>query len=147
MQLENQIDSQFVSEDVDTLAAFSARLSDDQTFSQGEVLQFDVTLSNLGGYYQADNGVFICPYHGTYAFSVSILTTRSGFASGALYIDGTRYTTAWAHVAESTHSHASNMVVATCPDGGQVYVQPEGDSSVRGDQYSAFAGFLLQRYD
>ena len=103
-------------------------------------------MANLGGYYQADNGVFICPYSGTYAFSFSFLSTEGDQAAGALYIDGTVYARAWGDDPE-TYSHASNMFVASCSAGGQVYVQPEGDSSVRGDQYSAFAGFLLQRYD
>ena len=149
MKLANELilHELFVSEDVETVAAFSARSSADQTLLSGEVLQFDVTLSNMGGYYQADNGVFICPYHGTYAFSVSILTTPGDFAGGALYIDGLLYTIAWAHVAAGTYSHASNMFVASCAAGGQVYVQSPGDTSVRGEHYSAFAGFLLQRYD
>ena len=140
---------QFVSEDVETVAAFSATSADDQTLSQGEVLQFDVTLGNLGGYYQADNGVFICPYSGTYVFSVSVLTTRGDFAAGALYIDGALHVIAWADDAESTHSHASNMVVAPCTAGGQVYVEAVdyGTSSFRQYHYTIFAGFLLQRYE
>ena len=130
------------------MAAFSATPSTDQTLLPGEVVQFDVTLSNLGGYYQADNGVFICPYSGTYAFSVSILTTVGDFASGELYIDGTLYTTAWADDDESTNSHASNMFVASCAAGGQVYVQTYSSSSTfHANYHTVFAGFLIQRYE
>ena len=113
----------------------------------GEVVQFDVTLANLGGYYQADNGVFICPYSGTYAFSVNILNVSGDLAAADLYIDGTRYVRVYCQN-DNRHSEASTMFVGSCSAGGQVYVQAEwGESSVRGDSFSAFAGFLLQRYD
>ena len=115
--------------------------------SVGEVLNFDFTLSNLGGYYQADNGVFICPYSGTYAFSVNILNVKWQLAAADFYIDGTRYVGVWCQD-DNRHSEASTMFVGSCSAGGQVYVQAEwGESSVRGDSLSAFAGFLLQRYD
>ena len=128
------------------MAAFSARSSAAQTLQDGDVLQFDVAMANLGGYYQADNGVFICPYHGTYTFSFSFLTTEGDQAAGALYIDGSLYVRAWGDDPE-TWSHGSNMFVASCSAGSQVYVQAYGASSFLASHYTVFAGFLLQRYE
>ena len=128
------------------VAAFSATLSADQMLSVGEVLNFDFTLTNQGGYYQADNGVFICPYSGTYAFSFSFLTTEGDQAAGALYIDGSLYVRAWGDDPE-TWSHGSNMFVASCSAGSQVYVQAYGASSFLASHYTVFTGFLLQRYE
>ena len=103
-------------------------------------------MANLGGYYQADNGVFICPYSGTYAFSFSFLSTEGDQAAGALYIDGTQYARAWGDDPE-TWSHGSNMFVASCSAGSQVYVQAYGASSFLASYYTVFAGFILQRYE
>ena len=128
------------------MPAFMARKTADRTYSPGELIQFDDEISDLGGYHQADNGVFICPHDGIYVFSVHIFTMPGQFASGMFYIDGTAYTSAWA-AQNAGGTGVSTAYVGWCSAGSQAYVEAEGgtESHVRGGRHTVFTGFLLKQ--
>ena len=129
------------------MPAFSARPSEDREHVTGELMQFDVAISNLGGYYQADNSVFICPFDGVYVFSLNALSQPGYLLDNRLYIDNQNYVNAWADNVDGAFNQASNMYVGFCAAGSQAWAKVNSASRSRGSRSTVFSWFLLQRYD
>ena len=134
-------------EDLETVPAFSAHPSANHEHVAGELVQFDVAISNLGGYYQPDNSVFICPFDGVYVFSLNALSQVGYLLASSIYIDNQAYVATWADNVDGANSQASNMYVGFCAAGSQAWAQVNGASRSRGNPNTVFAGFLLQRYE
>ena len=134
-------------EDLETVPAFSAHPSANHEHVAGELVQFDVAISNLGGYYQPDNSVFICPFDGVYVFSLNTLSQSGYLLALDMYIDNQVYVYTFADNVDGVYNQASNMYVGFCAAGSQTWAKVTAASRCHGNPNTVFSGFLLQRYE
>ena len=52
---------------------FSAYATTDRPYDDGDVVQFDAIVSNIGNHYSPDTYKFTCPYNGLYLFNVNFV--------------------------------------------------------------------------
>ena len=58
-------------EPIESAVGFTAELSQPVELFPGSRMIFDTVISNFGGFYSSDDGVFRCPDNGIYSFVVS----------------------------------------------------------------------------
>ena len=112
-----------LTEDYDTVPAFTCRLSGDEIFQDNELISFDLELTNQGGYYQTDNSIFICPYDGVYAFFLNTLSQNGYLLTLQLFINDQQYFGTYADNVSGAFNQASNTFVGFCGAGSQVWVR------------------------
>ena len=126
---------------VSTQVAFTASAAGG-TQTDGGIITFDNVITNFGSSYDGIN-TFTCPADGIYAFTVTHMGQEESVdAMWFIMVDGVSTVLTKAHVG-MIHNQASNLVVAFCSAGGQVYVQSASAAYVWGTVESTFSGFLI----
>lgn len=75
-----------------TYIAFSAHRSDTEQVEPGERIIYNSVRMNVGGAYDAGNGVFTCPINGYYFFSITSFSLVSRYNCLSIDSNLMRYT-------------------------------------------------------
>ena len=135
--------------------AFSATVAESAEYGAGDVAQFGVVLSNVGGAYDSSTGVFTCPNTGLYAFYVSVYTAATQQFQGLLLHDavsGNDVTPLHVNVDMQNRNIAgrqsSNLQTIVCAAGDTVHVEVEGSGQIlfAGYPFPTFSGYILQEF-
>ena len=109
-------------------AAFSAYSSTTTEYDDGQIVQFDTIVTNIGSSYDSDLSIFLCPTDGIYLFTVS-LQTRAGWAmNGMITKEGS-------HLLKSRSDNENDVqgsvvVVTECLASEKIWVQSVVKSSI-----------------
>ena len=123
---------------------FSAYATAIRSYNDGQMVQFDSVVINMGAHYDPSTSVFTCPVSGYYLLSLHV---RS-IGDEVMYADIVTGGTVVAGVAaDRDYDSASNTVVVYCAEGADVFVRARSSGCVlQGDAtfaYSMFTGTLL----
>lgn len=99
-------------------------MSETAAYNEGELIVFPIARTNIGGHYNPDRSVFICPYQGTYVFYVNVKATTDGPSMGVdIMVNDVLYGVALADNVSAAYNTASNMAVVACEPGYVVWIQ------------------------
>ena len=125
-----------------TGADFTACPSVSINYSPGTIIQFDDVLTNIGGFFNADTGIFTCPVDGLYYFFVSLFSDNDINITGALYVDGTMKVEM--HSTNYGGNHGVTSLVTECYMFQAVWVECYGDGgTIPGSRRTSFSGLIL----
>jgi predicted metalloprotease len=131
--------------------AFSAGASSGSVYRAHTNFIFNSIITNSGGQYNKQTGIFICPVDGTYLFSFTLADwlslTQSGMPAQAnLYVGKKRITYAYTYV-KKDYVWVTKTVVVPCKKGQQVRVQTQSECELasKGKHSSTFSGVLLHQ--
>lgn len=131
----------------DEVVSFSAYVSTGYVnYDTSTTIVFDKEVSDIGGYYNHQVGVFTCPLAGMYLFHVSVHTGTSSTSyrvEAEIQVAGEGLV----DVAVIGYGNAANSVVTFCDATNQVSVRSlYSQSRIHGTddrRYSSFSGTLL----
>ncbi|KAH3810658.1 complement C1q tumor necrosis factor-related protein 3-like [Dreissena polymorpha] len=133
------------------LVAFTAYIENGAGhISNGQIIPFDRTVTNLGNAFNIHSHTFVCPVDGLYMFSFVVSHYGRGEVLGKLVIDGVNIVDAIANpVADDHDQQGVNMAVVQARRGQAVQVVNYlyNDAWYRTDEinrFSTFSGVLLQ---
>ena len=115
-------------------------------YEPSDIVVFSYILTNVGGYYNADTSVFVCPVSGIYVFTLSIVTPSYN-SIAHIMLNDRRLVATKNHI--DNHGHGSTFAVTECLINNKVWVQMQTNSIVTGtitDKYTAFSGFVSVIY-
>ena len=125
--------------------AFTACPSENLNFSPESIIQFGEALTNIGGFFNTDTGIFTCPVNGLYLFSMSIHTNYDVNINAVIYKDGIELVKIASSIAGAIHG--VNSIVTECNMFQPVWVEcVDIEGSIPGDRKSSFTGVLLVEY-
>lgn len=135
-------------------SGFTAHPSADITYADGDIIEFDVAISNIGEDYDTETSSYTCPNNGVYVFAVTVTPYSSDTIQANVVHEGNILTSAvsYAYSSGATYyNQGSSMAVMECSTGEKVWVECAFSSGnvleSGGDPvYSSFSGFLLQAY-
>ncbi|KAH3706154.1 uncharacterized protein LOC127857887 [Dreissena polymorpha] len=128
------------------IVAFSAmKTATQEHIGINQNIIFGQVLTNEGGGFHPNHGVFTAPQSGVYVFSSSILTFANGEYHAAIVHNGNIVTHIYGGGDSGRHDQGSQTVVIKLNAGDEVAVQnvDKPDNNIWGDLYSSFSGFLL----
>ena len=122
--------------------AFSAYSSEDTDYDKGTTVLFNQIVTNIGGYYDNNLGVFMCPISGIYQFSSSLFTSGGYKIDANVVKENVKLLAIFSNNDDNTQ--ASTTVFTECMAFEKVWVQSSGDDyRVAGGRQSSFSGALM----
>ena len=124
--------------------AFSAyRSSDLSGLSSGYIIKFDTVLTNRGGHYYPQDGIFTAPVTGLYQFHWQFLSYGKNVAAcSKLMVNGTEKGWTYDWVQSGYTDSAANMVIVDVKEKQHVWVETNSEA-VTLYQKSSFSGMLI----
>ena len=104
---------------------FSAYPSTTTGYDVGAIVQFDTVVTNIGGFYSGDLGVFICPIDGIYLFPISLYTDNAREMGAKIVRDGSKIHISWSDGVDNIQSAV--VAVTECLATQTVWVECTGD--------------------
>lgn len=117
-------------------------------WKKGEIIIFPLAISNVGGSYNASNGVFTAPHSGVYVFNVFLAWTHKNEIIGNIVVNGSPKV--GAHLRPgigSSHAFLGNSAVFPLIQGDRVWVEHKSGtilSTQPNAPISTFYGCSLQ---
>jgi len=117
--------------------------------------RFETTITNLGGGYNNQTGVFTAPVNGVYMFSCSLLDHWSGHNATALngktmlhadIVQNNRVLgRVFAHGEDTHRDQGANTVFTYASQGDKVFIRniDNNNLGLGGQLYSTFSGYLM----
>nr|QBA18408.1 type 2 C1q domain-containing protein 5 [Littorina littorea] len=128
--------------------AFTVYFSADPTpdFGVHGILRFDHILSNTANGYDAMTGIFTSPVSGLYVFHLDVMSQNGGPGVAINIVkNGVALDDAYAQGGSMTNDQGNSLVVVHLNAGERVWTQHRyGATTVRGNIFSVFSGFLIQ---
>ena len=114
------------------LCAFTAVMGSggDRSYSPNAIVQFPVVITNIGGAYDKNTGIFQCPHKGIYLITVSVLSQSNQIGLVHIMKNGRKLVSTWAHGRQGSHGHSTNLVVVECVVGEKIWIQAYPDPTV-----------------
>ncbi|KAK3590579.1 hypothetical protein CHS0354_039711 [Potamilus streckersoni] len=112
------------------------------TINLNEIVHFDTILHNEGNGFNKQTGMFTCPVPGIYFFVLSVLTSRGSSIGVSIIVDGEIKARSYAD-GSIAYDQGSISTMVRCEAGHNVWTSVYFGSSIYGDYYSSFSGFLL----
>ena len=112
-----------MTEDVSEPVTFTARAGHDVAYTTDNLIQFPVTVTNIGGYYNNVTSIFLCPYDGIDMFFTALLTEDTNFNGRVKRQSAPLLGFHTFDVSESVW----NLAVAECFTGQKVWVRNHND--------------------
>ncbi|KAH3791914.1 cerebellin-3-like [Dreissena polymorpha] len=135
--------NRFVAEGI---VAFSAMKSASQGhLGVNQNIIFEQVLTNEGGGYHPNHGVFIAPQSGVYVMSSAIMTSANGRFHAAIVHNGNMVAHIYGHGDSGLYDQGSQTIVIKLNAEDEVAVQNFDfpDITIFGYLYSSFSGYLL----
>ena len=109
-----------------------------------QTLIYDTVKLNRGNGYHGDDGIFIVPHTGTYAFVWTLGVSSLGYVNTEIFINGQKYGGAFADGVGDSLDFGTGFVIADVNGGDHVYIRiifcyP----TVYGDGVTSFSGWKL----
>ncbi|XP_045185580.2 complement C1q tumor necrosis factor-related protein 3-like [Mercenaria mercenaria] len=114
-------------------------------------IKFETILTEFGGGYNNDTGIFVAPHTGLYLLSCSMLDHMAHGGHGGVMIHGEIMRNhdvlarVFAHAEASYRDQGANTIIAKLTRGDQVWVRTmdNSDLGLGGSRYTSFSGYLL----
>ena len=127
------------------LISFMARNNVETSLSTNDVVPWDVVITSFGSHYNPKTYSFVCPVHGVYAFSATVVTC-SHYIRAEICLNGGVVVFIRADNSDDDYDMASSSVVIECQAGDVVWVNVGSGGSFSGDYFDdVFSGFLLDK--
>ena len=130
---------------------FTAYASQTRTFLAGDVVIFDVAISNFGGHYDPTTSTFYCPYHAVYMVNINLAAGDNERLGGIIHKDGSYIGEAVAHFITEVIPTASAFVITECEPNQVIWIMSDANNNVmlssNSDRRSLFSVFLLQKIE
>ena len=127
------------------MADFTACPNVDISYNPGTIIQFGEALTNTGGFFNPDTGIFTCPVDGLYYFFITIYTDNDVDIMAAIYLDGNRMVDMYS--SQDGGNHGVTSLVTECNMFQGVWVEcVDNSGTIRGNRFTSFSGFLLAEY-
>ena len=125
--------------------AFYSYIASDITHQQPtrHTLIYDTVKLNRGNGYHSDDGIFIVPHTGTYAFAWTFGVSINGYADTEIVINGHKYGRAFAKGDGESVDFGTGFVIANVNGGDHVFIHYACDPTVYGDGMTSFSGWKL----
>ena len=120
----------------------------DSHYTYNDIIIFDSTVSNFGGYYQTSSSQFLCPADGMYAFSLNIITARNERFLSAIMKESLILDSVYGDLMNGYANAVSNMIITVCSKGERVWIRSLTDKNAVHNKaygFTTFSGFLLNR--
>ena len=118
-------------------------------YNYKDIVIFDATVNNIGGYYDTSSSQFLCPADGMYGFSLNVLTAKGTQLTGNIMKESTALASVSGNSISDVYNGVSNLVITVCGKGERVWVRCFNDGAAlhgsQGYRYTTFSGFLLNR--
>ena len=116
----------------------------------GQVMPYKDVVLNMGGHFSRSSHSFVCPIHGLYTFSVTLVSEHNKRDTVHLQMGGRTICeiAAYDHTDDSSYSNGSGTVsmVLECPQGGVFrVVNPISGNFLDHFNEHVFSGFLLKK--
>ena len=118
-------------------------------YNSDDIVIFNSTVSNIGGYYQTNSSQFICPVDGMYAFTLNAMTGYSDEFYGAIMKESDRFVSILGLNPTGSHDGVSNSVIIACSKGERVWIRclTDGDAVYNDSRrFTTFSGVLRQQF-
>ena len=141
-------EASFLTPTTSPIVAFDASLSSLFNGNIGDVIVFDDVVTNLGGGYDLQTGVFNCSVSGVYFFSVSILSLLSSNRPWARLKKNGQILLSVHDSHPNYHHQSSASVVVVLATGDRVWLESKTSGrSIDGNynRFSRFSGFLIRK--
>ena len=129
--------------------AFYSYIASDTThkLQTHQTLIYDTVKLNKGNGYHSDDGIFIVPHTGIYAFAWTQGVSNIGWATTEIAINGQKYGRAFADgdLGREDVGFGTGFVIAEVNAGDHVYIRMHdiGDPVLFGDGVTSFSGWKL----
>lgn len=128
----------------DTIAFDAELKSPLKGLRSGQKIIFPVIRENIGGGYDAINGVFTSPLSGVYVFQWTTVVTEIVSTDTVLVIDGQRRAFNKCNSRKANNDSCTKITVVKLAPGERVWIECIlGNSAINDDKSSSFTGFKL----
>ena len=129
------------------IVAFTAYSTESIEYVAGQHFLYSSTITNEGQNFQPSCSFFICPDDGFYLFSINIFSNTNKDVHGAVMIENTILTTAYAERNLDSRTQATALVISQCARHHKVWVRERygGEAWSDGNRYVSFSGFRLNQ--
>ena len=106
---------------------------------------FDTVLTNVGGSFNVNHGIFTVPHSGIYLISATVLSWVDTEVHACIMVNGKRTVSIFGHGSAGRHEQGTQVAVLQLAVGDTVTVEniDTPDTPVYGNRYTSFTGVLL----
>ncbi|XP_062589867.1 complement C1q tumor necrosis factor-related protein 4-like [Saccostrea cucullata] len=136
--------STFCAEYKKPVVAFTAKLSRDTTISGHGVVKYDHVLTNWGGAYNSQTGIFTAPYDGLYAISCTLMAQTSNSVHLQIVRNGKKMSILYS--ASKTFPQSGQTLHLLLNKGDRVWIQNHNQHTAKlhdHGSYNLFSGLLV----
>lgn len=115
-----------------------------------QTLIFDVVKTNVGSAYNKHSGLFICPDHGIYVFTWTIVADSNGYVYSEIMINSAPFGSILTNSESISNDHTvTGIVVAEVNLGDVVYIRTNPNKSIKGQilsdtfHHTSFSGWKI----
>ncbi|KAK3105419.1 hypothetical protein FSP39_024908 [Pinctada imbricata] len=125
--------------------AFTVSTSSILTNYNHKKIVYDKVITNIGGAYNSNTGIFTCPSPGTYVFTWSTLSgSASENCEAYIYHNGNRLLKSHSYEYNGGYSEAaSNTILLSLTVGDHLWIQTPVGTRCYGYPYTAFSGWKI----
>lgn len=111
-----------------------------------KIIVYDVVITNIGGNFDGDTGIFTAPANGAYVFMMNIhraAVTKSPYVK--LMKEGEMQVATYDYGTSDAYDTASNSIILELAEGEQVWLQLDQGNEINSNsnKYTTFSGYLL----
>ncbi|XP_052816976.1 uncharacterized protein LOC128243313 [Mya arenaria] len=125
--------------------AFYGKINDLAQVQQGDILQFNNVITDIGHAYDTSTGLFTAPTAGLYVFGTTIMIEQHLDTHLGIYVNNQKMTNIKMFGTEHMYDTMTQMAVYYLRRGDRVSIRhDEGNKTIHPD-YSTFTAFLLNQ--
>ncbi|XP_061186567.1 complement C1q tumor necrosis factor-related protein 6-like [Saccostrea echinata] len=132
--------------DLNKKVGFTAGMPSSSTYWSSDVMVFSKVITNIGGGYNSNTGIFTAPVAGMYHFFLNLVGYDTKSIDLHVVSNGNSKVTAMSEAsASSTYQTGTNMLVVRLEQDDTVWIKRKSGSGYYSDSipYTTFSGFLI----